>query len=50
MAYSNATIILLDETGLRETTYEETEHYVVMRAFLNNHTRMLQELFADREG
>jgi predicted ATPase len=50
MAYPHATIILLDETGLRETTYEETEHYVVMRAFLNNHERMIQELLADREG
>jgi predicted ATPase len=50
MAYPHAKIILLDETGLKEVGYEDTEHVVVMRAFLNNPTRMLQELLADRDG
>jgi predicted ATPase len=50
MAYLNATIILLDEAGLKEIRYKETEHVVVMKAFLNTPPRMLQEFLADRDG
>jgi predicted ATPase len=44
MAYPNATIYLLDEDGIREVAYEETEHYVVTRQFLSNREGMLREL------
>jgi predicted ATPase len=43
MAYPHATILLLDD-GLREVQYEETEHYLVMRDFLNHRKKMLEEL------
>jgi predicted ATPase len=46
MAYPNATILLLDEEGIRPVAYEETEHYVVTREFLANPERMLRELLA----
>jgi len=45
MAYPKARILLLDESGLREVPYEETEHYAVTRAFLQDPARMLRELF-----
>lgn len=41
MAYPGARIYLLDETGFTETRYEETDHYIVSREFLNNPGRML---------
>jgi len=44
MAYPEATIMLLDEGGMREVKYEETEHYTVMRDFLNHREAMLREL------
>jgi predicted ATPase len=43
MAYPEATIYLLDD-GLRTVRYEETEHYLVMRDFMNRRERMLREL------
>jgi len=46
MAYPGARILLLEETGMREVAYEETEHYVVTREFLNNPQRMLRELMS----
>ena len=44
MAYPEATIFLLDENGMREVAYEETEHFRVMRDFLNHRAAMLREL------
>jgi predicted ATPase len=44
MAYPEATILLLDDGGIREVAYEETEHYRVMRDFLNHRAAMLREL------
>jgi predicted ATPase len=44
MAYPDATILLLAEGGMREVAYEETEHYRVMRDFLNHRQTMLREL------
>src|SRR5438876_182511 len=44
MAYPEATILLLDENGMREVAYEETEHFRVMRDFLNHRAAMLREL------
>lgn len=44
MAYPDAHIYLLDGEGIRPTPYEETEHYRVTRAFLDNPRRMLDIL------
>ncbi|MBD0318850.1 MAG: AAA family ATPase [Gemmatimonadetes bacterium] len=46
MAYPGARILLLEEGGIREVPYEETEHYVVTREFLNNPAGMLRELMS----
>jgi len=45
MAYPNATLLLM-ERDIREVAYEETEHYTVMRDFLNHREVMLRELFS----
>jgi predicted ATPase len=47
MAYPNARIVLLDETGISEVAYEDTEHYTVTRNFLNRHQTMLKHLLDD---
>lgn len=44
LAYPNASIYLLEQERTREVAYEETEHYVVTRRFLQDHRRMLSEL------
>ena len=44
MAYPGATIYQIDETGIHEVAYEDTEHYQVTKAFINNPKRMLDEL------
>lgn len=44
MAYPNAKIFMIDNDGIRETKYEETEHYLITRQFLNNRQAMLKEL------
>jgi predicted ATPase len=46
MAYPGAEILLLDDDGIRRVRYEETDHYVLTREFLNGRERMLAELFA----
>lgn len=43
MAYPHACIYQINE-GFETVDYEETEHYQVMRAFLNNTKKMLKEL------
>lgn len=45
MAYPGATIYLLED-GIRAVQYEETEHYLVTRDFLNRRERMFRELFS----
>lgn len=47
LAYPRAKILMLDENGLREIAYEETEHYSVTRSFLNNYTNLLRHLLQD---
>jgi predicted ATPase len=44
MAYPDAEILLLDETGVHSIAYEETEHYQITKEFLNHPERMLREL------
>lgn len=50
LSYPHAKIIQFDSSGLREVTYEETEHYAVTRDFLNNYSKRLDQLFRDGEG
>lgn len=44
LAYPRAKILKLDETGIHEVAYEETEHFSVTRQFLNNYRGMLEIL------
>jgi predicted ATPase len=41
MAYPDADIYQIDESGLVRTAYEETEHFLVTKAFLGNPGRQL---------
>lgn len=47
MAYPGAKIYLLNEEGIRETAYRETEHYQLTRRFLENPERMLRYLLEE---
>ncbi|MBT6147851.1 MAG: AAA family ATPase [Gemmatimonadetes bacterium] len=49
MAYPEATIYQLDEDGITQVDYTETEHYTVTKAFLNGHERMLSRLLDQDE-
>jgi predicted ATPase len=49
LAYPNAKILVFDGDGMRETAYEDTEHYAVTRDFLNHYERRLQQLLGDEE-
>lgn len=44
MAYPEAVIYLCDKDGVRQVSYEETEHFQVTRDFLANPERMLRVL------
>jgi|SRR5579862_942058 len=50
MAYPNARILVLDERGYTPTPYEETEHYSVTKAFLDDPGAGLKQAFADADG
>jgi predicted ATPase len=50
LTYPDAMIYVLDGEGIRETTYEETDHYQVTRGFLANPKRTLDVLLADESG
>ncbi len=45
LAYPEATIYQLDDAGIREVAYTETQHYLVTRGFLANPGRTLSALF-----
>ena len=47
LAYPGATIYQIDGSGIAPVRYEDTEHYAVTKAFLENPARMLSELFDD---
>jgi predicted ATPase len=36
----------VDEQGLAQVRYEETEHHVLTRKFMNDHRRMIRDLLA----
>ncbi|MEJ5962763.1 AAA family ATPase [Pedobacter immunditicola] len=44
LAYPNATIYQLNEFGIKQVRYEETEHYMVTKYFLNNHHKMMETI------
>lgn len=50
MAYPDATIYLLDETGITEVAYDETEHYRLTRSFLESPKAFLHHLLDDESG
>jgi len=47
LAYPNATIYSLDRSGIRPVRYEDTEHYAITKAFLQNPAAMLHRLFSE---
>lgn len=47
LAYPGAWIYQIDSTGISRVNYEDTEHYAVTRAFLNNPERLLEEIFQE---
>ena len=47
MALPEAEIFVLSEDGIERTPYEETEHYVVTKAFLENPKKMLARLLEE---
>lgn len=49
MAYPNAEIIELSESGIRKVDYKETEHYKTTKQFLDNPERMIKYLLCSEE-
>jgi predicted ATPase len=45
LAYPDAQIYQVTDSGLELTKYEDTEHYAITKSFLLNPERMLKELF-----
>jgi predicted ATPase len=50
LAYPDSKIIFLDDGGISEISYEETEHYVITKNFLNNHRKLLRTIFTDDDS
>lgn len=49
MAYPNARILLLDDNGYRPTPYQQTEHYQITRAFLEDPEEGVKKAFAGED-
>ena len=47
MAYPGATIYQLTENGIHQTEYDKTEHYMLMKYFLNNTDQYLKDIGID---
>ncbi|RED61732.1 AAA family ATPase [Cohnella lupini] len=47
MAYPDSIMYEMTPEGIQTTTLEETDHYAIMKRFLNDKERMLKELFED---
>lgn len=47
LAYPNATIYEIQDSGLTKVDYEDTDHYSVSKYFLNHHQTMLEVLLED---
>lgn len=50
LSYPHARIYEFGDHGIRETRYEETEHFRITRDFLNRHERMLEILLGEEEA
>ncbi|PWW05183.1 putative ATPase [Paenibacillus cellulosilyticus] len=46
MAYPEATIYNLSPDGIEEKDLEETEHFIIMKQFMNNREKMIAELMS----
>ncbi|MBP3891443.1 MAG: AAA family ATPase [Solobacterium sp.] len=49
MAYPKARILLFSEEGIQAVAYRDTEHYKVMKQFMDNPERMLKYLMEEEE-
>lgn len=47
MGYPDAAILQISAGGFETVRYEETEHYMVMKEFVNNREKMLKVLLMD---
>jgi predicted ATPase len=47
LAYPNARILWLNENGINEVAYEDTEHFQITKSFLDNPKLYFRMLFAD---
>jgi predicted ATPase len=47
MAYPDAVIYNMTSEGIERSSLEETDHYMLMKQFINNRDKMLHELFLD---
>lgn len=47
IAYPRSKIIVLGENGFAEVHYEDTEHYLVSKEFLNSPQRMIEQILSD---
>lgn len=47
MSYPDAVIYQLSSSGMEQVRLEETDHYTLTRQFLNNRSKMLEELFRE---
>jgi predicted ATPase len=45
LAYPGATLYQFEQGGIRQIAYQETEHYLVTKAFLDNPDRTFRNLF-----
>lgn len=50
MAYPDAVILSFDEGEIRETAYEDLEHVIITRTFLNNPQQFLRHLMDQPKG
>jgi predicted ATPase len=50
LAYPNARILKIGESGIAEVAFEETEHFAVTRDFLNNYPKRLEQWLAGQDG
>jgi predicted ATPase len=49
LGYPDAQILNFDEVPISEIEYEETNHYFIMKGFLNRREKFLKELFENEE-
>jgi len=47
LAFPGATVLWFDDAGIRAVPYQETEHYRIVRRFLENPQSYLRTLFSE---